>query len=152
MSSLPASPSTQPDRPKSPDRIVLFDGVCKLCNAWARFLIKYDTRYVFKLASVQSDEGRALLSRFGFPLDDFSTMLLVEDDKIYQRSTAFIRVVARLPWPWKLAAIFWIIPRFIRNWLYDRIALNRYKLFGKYSTCVLPSADDENRYWREPKK
>lgn len=131
------------------DKVILFDGVCKLCNAWARFLIKFDKHRVFKLASVQSEEGKAILQWYGLPTDYFETMLLVEGPVMYQKSMAFIRVMLRLPLPWKLAALIWIIPAPLRDWLYDRIALNRYKLFGKYDACVIPSPDHLSRYLNE---
>ncbi len=128
------------------DRVVLFDGVCKLCGAWARFLIRFDRHRVFKLASVQSIEGQAILKWYGLPTTYYETMLLVEGPYIFTKSTAYVRVVMRLPWPWKLGAVFWIIPAPIRNWLYDRVALNRYAIFGKYDVCLLPAADHESRF------
>ena len=131
------------------DRIVLFDGVCKLCSTWAKFLIKFDNKRNFKLATVQSSEGRAILEWYGLPSDDYKTMVYVEGEVIYTQSTAFIRVMSVLPFPWKLFCVFWIIPRPIRNWLYDRIALNRYALFGKYESCLLPERDHESRFLRD---
>ena len=128
------------------DRVVLFDGVCKLCSAWAKFLIKYDNKRNLKLATVQSSEGRAILEWFGLPSDNYKTMVYVEGEDIYTQSTAFIRVMSVLPFPWRLFCVFWIIPRPIRNWLYDRIALNRYAIFGKYESCLLPEKDHESRF------
>ncbi len=139
--------SLPPNIEKS-DRVILFDGVCKLCNAWSNFIIKHDRKHGFKLCSVQSEEGRAILDHFGFPTDFYETMLYVEGNNCYQQSDAFFRVVSRLGYPWKAAAIFWPIPKPVRNWLYDRIALNRYRLFGKYDYCILPTADHEARYLR----
>jgi predicted DCC family thiol-disulfide oxidoreductase YuxK len=130
----------------STDRVVLFDGVCKLCGAWARFLIRYDRHRVFRMASVQSEEGQAILRWFGLPTDHYETMVLVEGDKAHVQSAAFIRVVARLPFPWFVAAAAWLIPYFIRDWLYDRVALNRYRIFGKYQACVLPTPDHAARF------
>ena len=128
------------------DRVILFDGVCKLCNAWSRFIIKYDLQHVFKLASVQSDEGQAILRHFGLPTDYYETMLYIEGAKAYEKSTAFLKVVRLLPFPIKLISICSLVPKFIRDWVYDRIALNRYKLFGKYKQCILPTADHESRF------
>lgn len=130
------------------DRVVLFDGVCKLCGAWARFLIRYDRKQVFKLASIQSNEGKAILEWFGLPTDHYETMVLVEGNKAFFQSTAFARIAARLPFPWPLASVVWVIPAFIRNWLYKRIALNRYTLFGKHDVCLLPRPDHERRFLR----
>jgi predicted DCC family thiol-disulfide oxidoreductase YuxK len=128
------------------DRVVLFDGVCRLCGAWARFLIRFDRRQVFKLATMQSDEGKRILDWYGLPVDGSETMLLIEGGRLYAKSSAFIRVMARLLFPWKAAAIVWLIPRAIRDWLYDRVALNRYAIFGKHQACVLPTPDHERRF------
>ncbi|MBF7073406.1 DUF393 domain-containing protein [Glaciecola sp. MH2013] len=128
------------------DNVILFDGVCKLCNAWSKFIIKYDKQHVFKLCSVQSDEGKAILRHFGFPADFYETMLYVQGKKHFQQSDAFFEVMAKLGYPFKAICIFRILPTGFRNWMYDRIALNRYRLFGKYEYCVLPSPDHEARF------
>ena len=128
------------------DRVILFDGVCKLCNAWARFIIKYDKRKLFKLCSVQSAEGKAILQHFNYPSDFYKTMLYVRGDRCYQQSDAFFHVIKELGYPWKIACIFWLLPKPVRNWLYDRIALNRYRMFGKYDYCMLPSPDHASRF------
>ena len=131
------------------DQIILFDGVCKLCNAWSKFLIKYDKQRVFKLCNVQSDEGKAILLHFGFPTEFYETMLYVNGGQYYQQSDAFFQVMAKLGYPWKIACVFKIIPKPLRNWLYDRIASNRYRIFGKYDYCILPSPDHEARFLNE---
>lgn len=79
------------------DRVILFDGVCRLCSVWARFLIKFDRKHHFKLATVQSPEGRAILEWYGYPIDYYETMLLVEGSHIYTKSSAFFRVMRQLP-------------------------------------------------------
>ncbi|MBT9099617.1 thiol-disulfide oxidoreductase DCC family protein [Methylovulum psychrotolerans] len=128
------------------DKVVLFDGECKLCHAWARFLIAFDKQRVFKLASVQSAAGKAILQWYGLPTHYYETMLVVDDTVMYQKSSAFIQVMLGLPWPWRLAAVLWLIPAPLRDWLYDRIALNRYRLFGKYDRCIIPTPDHLSRY------
>ena len=128
------------------DKVILFDGVCKLCNAWSKFIIKYDREHIFKLCSVQSEEGRKILVHFGFSSEFYETMLYVEGGQCFQQSDAFFRVMAKLGCPWKVVCIFRILPRSIRNWIYDRIALNRYRLFGRYDYCTLPSPDHEARF------
>ncbi|WP_288132713.1 thiol-disulfide oxidoreductase DCC family protein [Microbulbifer sp.] len=128
------------------DRVVLFDGVCRLCSAWARFLLKFDRECRFKLATVQSEEGQAILSFFGMPMDEYETMLLVEGDQMYVKSDAFLRIVKQLPLPWSVLTGFRLIPRSIRDWIYDRIARNRYRLFGKNPTCVLPGDAEKRRF------
>lgn len=142
---MDSSPSLAPGIASS-DCVVLFDGVCKLCNAWARFLIRFDRERRFKLCSVQSPEGQEILRFYGMPADTFETMALLEGPRLRVKSTAFIRVVMRLPFPWFLAATSWIVPRPIRDWLYDRVARNRYAIFGKYDACMLPSPDHESRF------
>ena len=131
------------------DRVILFDGVCKLCNAWSNFIIKNDKKRQFKLCSVQSIEGKKILNHFQFPTEHFETMLYVEGNQYYQKSEAFFNVIQKLGMPWSLLTIFKILPKSLSDWLYDRIALNRYTLFGKYDYCRLPEADHQTRYISE---
>jgi predicted DCC family thiol-disulfide oxidoreductase YuxK len=127
-------------------RVVLFDGVCKLCNGWAKFLIKHDQQQLFRLASVQSAEGQAILQWCGLPLDHFDTMAYVDNGQLFVRSAAVLQIVARLPAPWSWLRVLRVCPRALRDWCYDRIALNRYRLFGRYDSCLLPSADHAKRF------
>ncbi len=144
-----ASSSSLPPNVGPQDRVVLFDGVCKLCGAWARFLIRFDRQGVFKLCAVQSNEGQVILAFYGMPTAYVETMALVEGPEIYTKSTAFFRVMQRLPFPWPLIVVFVLVPRVIRDWLYDRIALNRYQVFGRFEYCVLPNPDHESRFLRK---
>ncbi len=128
------------------DKVVLFDGVCRLCSAWARFLIRCDRKKQLRLASVQSDAGQSILESHGFPTGSFHTMLFFDNGVLYERSSAFIRVMTALPMPWKLASVVRIIPLQIRDWVYDRIARNRYRLFGRFDVCAVPPPDHEGRY------
>lgn len=128
------------------DKVVLFDAVCKLCHGWSRFLMRVDRRHAFKLATVQSPEGKAILEWAGLPTDHYDTLVLVEGDRVYVRSAAILRVLARLPLPWPLLVAGWIVPRPLRDWAYDRVARNRYRLFGRYDACVLPTPDHLARF------
>jgi predicted DCC family thiol-disulfide oxidoreductase YuxK len=128
------------------EHLILFDGVCKLCNAWSNFIIRHDHRRRFRLASVQSPEGQAVLAHFGYPTDRFDTMLVVRHQACFEKSDAFFAVMAELGFPWKLTLAFKPIPRRLRDWLYDRIALNRYRLFGRYAVCLLPAPDHAGRF------
>lgn len=128
------------------ERVVLFDGVCKLCNGWANFLIRHDRAQHFRLCSVQSEQGQALLAWFGLPTDHFDTMAYLEDGQLFVRSDAVLRILGQLPRPWRAPAVFRVLPRALRDWCYDRIALNRYRLFGRYDTCLLPSPDHAKRF------
>ncbi|GHF92113.1 thiol-disulfide oxidoreductase DCC family protein [Thalassotalea marina] len=138
-----------PPHMRENDCVILFDGVCKLCNAWSHFIIKYDTQHRFKLCSVQSSEGQAILKHFNMPTEQFDTMLYVQGCKPFDKSDAFLEVVHKLGLPWRLLYVFKLIPKSLRNWLYDRIALNRYSLFGKYETCMLPNKQNENRFLKD---
>ncbi len=128
------------------DQIILFDGVCKLCNGWTRFIIRYDAHRRFKLCAVQSEEGQAILKWFGYPTDYFETMLLVQGNKALEKSDSFLVVMSQLPFPWSLLRTLKLFPKGFRDWFYDRIALNRYRLFGKYDVCLLAAADNEHRF------
>lgn len=128
------------------DRIVLFDAVCRLCHAWVRFLLRHDRRALFKLCSVQSEAGRALLAAHGLPTARFDTMVLLEGGTAHLRSSAFFRVLRGLGLPWSLTGVFLAIPRPVRDWLYDRIAQNRYRVFGKLDACVMPDPGQEHRF------
>ncbi len=132
------------------ETVVLFDGVCKLCNGWARFLIRHDRDQRVRLAAVQSPEGQALLAWAGLPLDQFDTMAVIRDRHYWVRSDAVFEVIAQLPGAWRPLRLLRACPRTLRDWVYDRIALNRYRLFGKYDTCLLPTPDHERRFLKAP--
>jgi len=132
------------------ETVVLFDGVCKLCNGWAKFLIRHDHARHVRLASVQSPEGQALLAWAGLPLQQFDTMAVVRDRHYWVRSEAIFEIVALLPRAWRSVKLLRYVPRRLRDWAYDRIALNRYRLFGKYDVCLLPSPDHEGRFLKAP--
>lgn len=128
------------------ERVVLFDGVCRLCNGWAKFLIRHDRQHRFRLASVQSPQGQALLAWYGLPTDHFDTMALIDDGRLRVRSDALLRILAELPMPWRLLPVLRLVPAPLRDWCYDRIALNRYRLFGRHELCLLPAADHDGRF------
>lgn len=128
------------------ETVVLFDGVCKLCNGWARFLIRHDPHLHVRLATVQSPEGQALLAWAGLPTSQFDTMAVIRNQHYWVRSEAFFEVVSQLAWYWRLLGVLRVFPKPFRDWLYDRIALNRYRLFGQHAVCVMPTPDNERRF------
>ncbi len=132
---------TNPDI-KSP--VLLFDGVCNLCNASVQWILKRDRKGVFKFAALQSDTGQMLLRQFGFSEKNFDTVVLVTDGRIFTRSDAALEIVQRIGGVWSLLAVFKIIPRSIRDTIYDWVARNRYRWFGKKEECMLPRPE-----WRE---
>ena len=115
---------------------ILFDAQCKLCNAWCNFILRYDKSYVFTLISMQSDKGQNFLRQNNYSTEHFETMLYVENDVIYEKSTAFIKIIKHFPYPIKSLLLVKYIPKVIRDFVYNQIAQNRYKIFGKYSACM----------------
>ena len=130
----------------SEDRVVLFDGVCVLCTAWARFLLRVDRAGRFRLGTVQSPQGAAILAHVGLPTDTFDTILLVEGTRVYQRSDAVLRVFGALPAPWRWLRGLARLPAGLRDGCYDVVARNRYRLFGQRAHCVVPSPEEAERF------
>ena len=95
---------------------------------------------------MQSDIGQAFLRSNNYPNENFETVLYVENNTVYEKSTAFIKIVEHLPYPIKILFLIKYIPKFIRDFIYDQIARNRYKIFGKYSACTLPKTDHDKRF------
>ncbi|MFJ5716844.1 thiol-disulfide oxidoreductase DCC family protein [Neobacillus sp. NPDC093127] len=126
-------------------RIILFDGVCNLCNSSVQFIIKRDPTGTFKFASLQGETGQALLKKYGLNTDSDS-FVFIENEKIHVKSTAALRVCRKLTGAWRLLAVFLIIPAFIRDPLYGIIAKNRYRWFGKKDSCMLPKPEWKNRF------
>jgi predicted DCC family thiol-disulfide oxidoreductase YuxK len=126
--------------------VLLFDGVCNLCNASVLFVIRRDRRNYFRFASLQSEAGQALLEGFHLPANEFETFVLVEDGRCFVRSTAALRVVRRLNGLWPLLYTFILIPRPIRDFFYDLIARRRYRWFGKREACMVPKPELQSRF------
>lgn len=109
-----------------------------MCSGWARFVSARDPRGEFVLIPQQSEEGRGILAHHGLPVDEMSTMVFVDDGTAYTKSTGVLRVLERLPWPWPILGAFGgIVPRFLRDPVYDLIARNRRRIFGTVR-CELP--------------
>ena len=138
-----AEKPTQPD-PNHP--VVLFDGVCNLCNRSVGFIIRRDPKARFRFAALQSDPGRRLLKARSLPLDQFDTMVLIDGSSSYTRSDAAIRIARRLSGPWPILAAARVIPRPMRNWLYDLVAGHRYRWFGRKDACMMPTEDVAHRF------
>ena len=126
--------------------IILFDGVCNLCNGLVNFVVRHDSKAKFQFAALQSDAGQKLLNQFSLPTNDFDTFVLVEDKYCYKKSTAALRVFKVLGGFWSLLYVFIVIPRPIRNVVYNLIASNRYKLFGKKDKCLVPTPEIKARF------
>ena len=129
--------------------IILFDAVCVICNGWAKFLIKYDKKIQFKLVSAQSELGTALLKHYQMSTEHYTTRVVIKDGKLYTESTALLKVMQHLGFPFSLMNAGYFIPRFIRDFLYRLVALNRYKLFGKTDSCLIPSLENKRHFLEE---
>lgn len=126
--------------------IVLFDGVCNLCNGAINFVIDNDPKGKFKFASLQSEEGQELLRQHGLNQQFIDSLVLIKNDKAYIKSSGALHIAKGMGGFWKMAFIFMIVPKFIRDWVYDLIARNRYKWFGKRDACRMPSQELKDRF------
>ena len=132
--------------------IILYDGVCGLCNSLVQFLLKRDRDGRLRFASLQSDFATKVLQRHGFDPKDLDTMHLVENydqpgERVLQRSTAILRAGRELGGVWSfLAALGRVVPRPLRDMFYGLVARNRYRVFGKYETCMLPDPNQRSRF------
>jgi predicted DCC family thiol-disulfide oxidoreductase YuxK len=126
-------------------RLILFDGVCNLCTGSVQFVLKRDKEKRFTFASLQSTTGQKLLSQFNLPNDTFNSFILYQDGMMYTRSTAALKLFQQLK-GWKWIKIFWAVPKFIRDGIYNLIATNRYKWFGKKEECWVPTPELKARF------
>jgi predicted DCC family thiol-disulfide oxidoreductase YuxK len=124
----------------TPERVILFDGVCVLCSRWARFVMARDPEATFRFVAVQEPYGQALAQRLGIDTAFAETNARIVGGRAYFKSDAAIEVLSRLPrWSW--VRLFRLVPRLVRDGLYDMVARNRYRLFGRTDTCLLPTSE-----------
>lgn len=129
-----------------PESVILFDGVCNLCSGAVQFVIKRDPAATFKFASLQSDYGQQQLERFGLDKSSFHSIILIRGDQFFERSDAALEITRGLRRGWPLLYGFKIVPRFIRDGIYNLIGRNRYKLFGKKDACWIPTPELKSRF------
>lgn len=129
--------------------VILFDGVCNFCNGAVNFAIKKDKKSVLKFAPLQSAEAHVLLASYNVPSADMKTFIFIENGRSYIRSAAALRVCRYLNSFWPLMYGFIIIPKFIRDGIYNQIAKNRYRWFGKKETCMVPTPEVRSRFLNE---
>jgi predicted DCC family thiol-disulfide oxidoreductase YuxK len=128
-------------------KLVLFDGVCNLCNASIQYIIKHDKKDTFRFAPLQSDIGASVLEEFEVDVVNTDSIILYSPDKgISIKSTAALNIARRLGFPRNLAIVFFIIPAFIRNIFYDHVARNRYKWYGRKEECMIPTPDLQDKF------
>jgi predicted DCC family thiol-disulfide oxidoreductase YuxK len=126
--------------------IVLFDGVCNLCNSAVQFIIKHDHKKKFKFASLQSEIGQQFSRSLNLPVGNFGTFILIKNNKPHLRSSGALLVLKELGGIYILPYALIIIPRSIRDFFYNVIARNRYKWFGKRNSCMVPSPELSSRF------
>ncbi len=126
--------------------IILFDGVCNLCNKSVQIVLKNDSKKIFKFASLQSQIGQKLLQENNISTTDLNSFVLIQNDKAYIKSTAALMVAKQLNGLFPLLYGFIIVPAFIRNAVYNFISKNRYKWFGKTDTCMLPTPETKSQF------
>ena len=126
--------------------ILLFDGVCNLCNQSVQFIINRDQAGLFHFAALQSEVGKTLLQKHNLSPDNIDTVVLVVGDKAYTRSSAALQVLRHLGLPWSLLSVFLILPKGFRDFVYNYIAKNRYRWFGRQESCMMPTAELKSRF------
>ena len=127
-------------------KIILFDGVCNLCNGAINFIIKRNSKASLKFASLQSDTGKQLLKEYNIDPLKTDSIVLIDSNKAFLKSDAALHIAKDLDDAYPLLYSFMIIPAFIRNSIYDLIARNRYKWFGKKESCMIPTPDLKSRF------
>lgn len=126
--------------------VMLFDGVCNLCNGWVHFAIARDLEARLRFAAVQSPLGQAFLARHGLSLDVYDSFYFVEDGVVYEKSAAWFRMVRHLRWPWPWFRAGAIVPPALRDVAYSFVARNRYRWFGRRDVCMVPTAEIAARF------
>ncbi|RPI63850.1 MAG: thiol-disulfide oxidoreductase DCC family protein [Ignavibacteriales bacterium] len=126
--------------------VILFDGVCNFCNYWVNFIIDHDKQNVFKFAALQSEKGEELLDKCNLPIGDFDSFILIADDKVFKKSSAAFEIAKHLNgWP-KILIPLSILPPTLTDFIYDLVAKNRYKFFGKKDSCRIPTKEEKSKF------
>jgi len=131
--------------------LVLFDGVCNLCESTVQFIIRHDAEKIFQFASLQSTAAQVILARHDYAFDELSSVLLLSDRKLYRKSRAALQILRHLDglWPTLYYVLFWV-PAFVADPLYDFIGNRRYRWFGMKAECWIPDDDLRSRFIEDP--
>lgn len=129
-----------------PDHLLLFDGVCNLCNGLVQFIIRHDGKRRFRCAAIQSMAAQAILSSHGRDPQALTSLVYCRKDRVFVRSGAALHVARDLGGAWQLAFIFILVPRFLRDAVYDLVARNRYRWFGRRGQCMVATAELQDRF------
>ena len=133
-----------------PFAIVLFDGDCAFCDGSVKWIIDHDRAGRLRFAPQQSPTGKQMLARHRLPVEGIESMVLIEADRVSTHSTAVLRIACSLPWPWKLCAAALVIPRPIRDFVYNGIAKRRYTIAGTLEACSIPTHEQQSRILDDP--
>ena len=126
--------------------LIVFDGECVFCSAFFRFMLRHDQHESFSYTTAQSPLGQGLYAALNLPLTEFETNLVVVDGVIYQRLDAFAAAMAQLGYPWRVLVLCCYLPIWLKDAIYKPIARNRYRIFGRYDTCMIPDATLRARF------
>lgn len=128
-------------------QLILFDGVCNLCNSSVQYVIKHDKGNRFMFAPLQGETGKEIINQFNIDSAKIDSILLYIPNKgIYAKSSAALKIASKLSFPRNLLSVFFIIPTFIRNWVYNYIAKHRYEWFGKKESCMIPTPELKQKF------
>jgi len=127
-------------------KIILFDGVCNLCDSSVQFIIKRDKNDVFRFAALQSEIGEQLTSKYNIDTSKTDSIILIDGEKYYEKSSAALRIAKHLSGGWPILYGFIIVPKIIRNAVYDYIAKHRYQWYGKKESCMIPTPELQAKF------
>jgi predicted DCC family thiol-disulfide oxidoreductase YuxK len=128
------------------NRLILFDGHCNLCNQSVQFILKHEKKKDFLFASLQSEKGKSILRKHNLPDDYTESVLFLDGEKLYTKSTAALKICASLKFPWHLLRVFHVVPKFLRDWVYGWIAKNRLRWFGETESCWVMTPEYKARF------
>jgi predicted DCC family thiol-disulfide oxidoreductase YuxK len=126
--------------------VVLFDGFCHLCDRSVRFILRRENSTLLRFAPLQSEAGKALLMKYGYPENYLDGMIFIENKRAHDRSSACLRIAGKLKLPWRVFFVFLLVPKPLRDLVYRMVAVARYRWFGKKEVCSLPQGEDPARF------
>ena len=126
--------------------VILFDGVCNFCNGTINWILQHDKKNEFRFATLQSTYGKQVVERFKLTSDYLDTVILIENEKVYLRSQAILRIIKRIGGIYSILGIFSIVPAPILNFFYNIVAKYRYRWFGKRESCMVPDASIKQKF------
>ena len=139
-------PVSEPNGDAVRTPLILFDGVCNLCNGWVRFIIRHDPNGIFRFAAQQTPTGQGIIRDYMSNASPLPSVILIDDNAIYAESDAILQILGRLAPPWSWISLLRIIPRRVRDACYHFVARHRYQWFGRTDVCPVPSADIRSRF------